>query len=129
MACWRKGCSGGLAYFQFMREFHSVCNLESIIFYHRVQDLGIPVQAEWCIKAITGLRADGDVWKAMEYVRIMVVNNLSPDDLSLSRLVSAFSRIGQAQKATDLVRWGQVFPVYSMLYEPHATAYFLIHLS
>lgn len=80
-----------------------------------VQDLGIPVQAEWCIKAITGLRADGDVWKAMEYVRIMVVNNLSPDDLSLSRLVSAFSRIGQAQKATDLVRWGQKRDAYPTL--------------
>lgn len=80
-----------------------------------VQDIGIPVQTEWCIKAITGFRLDGDVWKAMEYVRIMVTNNLSPDDLSLSRLVSAFSRIGQAQKATDIVRWGQKRDAYPTL--------------
>ncbi|MCO5604989.1 hypothetical protein L7F22_059164 [Adiantum nelumboides] len=72
-----------------------------------VQDLGIPVQTEWCIKAISGLRSDLDVWKAMDYVRIMVTNNLTPDDLTLSKLVTSFSRIGQAQKATDLVRWGQ----------------------
>ncbi|KAI5081863.1 hypothetical protein GOP47_0001606 [Adiantum capillus-veneris] len=72
-----------------------------------VQDLGIPVQTEWCTKAIARLRFDSDVWKAMDYVRIMVTNNLSPDDVTISKLVSSFSRIGQAQKATDLVRWGQ----------------------
>ncbi|KAH7433878.1 hypothetical protein KP509_07G090700 [Ceratopteris richardii] len=77
-----------------------------------VQDLEIPVQTEWCIKAIASLRSDADVWKAMDYVRIMVINNLSPDDLTLSKLVSAFSRIGQAQKATDLVRWGQKREAY-----------------
>lgn len=83
-----------------------------------VQELGIPVQTEWCIKAITGLRTDGDVWKAMDYVRIMVANNLSPDDVIISRLVSAFSRIGQALKATDIVRWGQkkdAFPTMTAL--------------
>lgn len=48
------------------------------------------------------------MFKAMDYVRIMVANDLSPDDAVISKLVSSFSRVGQAVKATDLVRWAQV---------------------
>lgn len=77
-----------------------------------VEDLKIPVQEEWCIKAISTLRSDSDVGKAMDYVRIMVVNNLSPDDACISKLVASFSRTGQAQKATDIVRWGQKREAY-----------------
>lgn len=86
------------------------------LLFKSVQDLGIPVQTEWCIKAINALQSDWDIWKAMDYVRIMVTNNLSPDDMTLSRLVSSFSRIGQAQKATDLVRWGQKRDAYPTMY-------------
>ena len=82
--------------------------MQSILFCDSVQELGIRIQAEWCIKAITALRGDSDVWKAMDYVRIMVANDLSPDDAVISKLVSSFSRVGQAVKATDLVRWAQV---------------------
>ena len=89
--------------------------METII-CHSVQELGIRIQAEWCIKAITALRGDSDVWKAMDYVRIMVANDLSPDDAVISKLVSSFSRVGQAVKATDLVRWAQVKPLYIFVY-------------
>eukprot|EP00250_Pteridium_aquilinum_P017730 c23757_g1_i1 orf=432-2474(+) len=96
--------------------FNAAADSKSLAAFDRlfgiVQDLGIPVQTEWCLKAITGIRSDQDVWKAMDYVRIMVTNNLSPDDPTISRLVSAFSRIGQAQKATDIVRWGQKREAY-----------------
>ena len=85
--------------------------LTKTIICHSVQELGIRIQAEWCIKAITALRGDSDVWKAMDYVRIMVANDLSPDDAVISKLVSSFSRVGQAVKATDLVRWAQVKPL------------------
>lgn len=82
--------------------------------FSMVMDLGIPVQAEWCIKAIT-VRADTDAWKAMDYVRLMVTNNLSPDAAVISKLVSAFSRLNQAIKATDIVRWGQKKDAYPSL--------------